>query len=133
MGLGCIPTTLQLTGIQRIDVWYSDNGCFGLKVTFSNGRWDPNSLDFDKKRVFDSKGDGYPFESMKIWMSDYFYKNRVGNDPITLVRSTYYIVVGIYVGKRSVGDLKSGKCVVAVDVSGFSSLKFVSFWSIELI
>jgi hypothetical protein len=91
MGLGCIPTTVQLKDICHIDIWYSDDGCLGLEVTFSSGhnetlgRWDPKSPDFSREVVFNSGDDEQPFESMKIWMSGYFYKNRVGNGPILSV------------------------------------------------
>jgi hypothetical protein len=128
MGLGCIPTTVQLKDIRHIDIWYSDDGCLGLEVTFSSGhndtlgRWDPKSPDFNREVVFDSEDDEQPFESMEIWMSDYFYKNRVGNGATLSVRSNYYTVNGISVGKRSVGDLKGDKCLVAsVDVTGYFS------------
>jgi hypothetical protein len=128
MGLGCISTTVRLHDIRHIDIWYSDNQCLGLGVTFSSGRndtigrWDRNSLGCNKETVFDEGDDEQPFKSMEIWMSDHFYRNSLGNGPITLKRSNYYTVNGISVGKRSVGDLKGDKCVVAsVDVSGYLS------------
>ena len=140
MGLGCIPTTVQLRDIRHINIWYSDNRCLGLEVTFSNGhndtlgRWDPNSPYFNRETVFDSGDDEHPFRSMEIWMSDHFYENRVDNSPIMLAWSSYYNVNGISVGKRSVGDLKGGKClVVSVDVSECFLLRFEVFGNLELI
>jgi len=109
-------------------------------VTFSNGhndtlgRWDPNSPDFNRETVFDSGNDEQPFRSMEIWMSDYFYENRVGNGPITLAWSRYYTVNRICVGKRSVGDLKGDKClVVSVDVSECFLLRFEVLQNLKLI
>jgi hypothetical protein len=109
-------------------------------VTFSNGhndtlgRWDPNSPDFNRETVFDSGDDEQPFRSMEIWMSDYFYENRVGNGPITLAWSRYYTVNRICVGKRSVGDLKGDKClVVSVDVSEYFLLRFEVLQNLKLI
>jgi hypothetical protein len=109
-------------------------------VTFSNGhndtlgRWDPNSPDFNRETVFDSGDDEQPFRSMEIWMSDYFYENRVGNGPITLAWSRYYTVNRICVGKRSVGDLKGDKClVVSVDVSECFLLRFEVLQNLKLI
>lgn len=42
---------------------------------------------------------------MKIALKDYYYKDRVGDGPITLVKSPYYSVNGVSVGTRTVGDM----------------------------
>ena len=116
--MSCIPSKIQMKDVRRIDVWYTDNRCIGLMITFANyrqdslGRWDKNSPHFSQQTVFNADCDTITFDSMEISMKHYWYENRDGNGTITLVKSGYYIVNGISVGTIKFGDMTGDKCLI---------------------
>jgi hypothetical protein len=76
------------------------------------GRWDERSQEFCRQTVFNKEHDSLAFDCMRIALTEYYYKNRVGGGPITLVKSGYHNVSGISVGTRTVGDMTGGKELV---------------------
>lgn len=125
----CIPTIAQLKDIQRIDIWYTDDRCMGLMITFTDcrqdslGRWDERNEGFRQQTVFDRECDSLAIDSMRIALTDHYYNNHVGGGPITLVKSGHYTVSGISVGTRRVGDMAGDKeLVVSKNVRTFFSV-----------
>jgi hypothetical protein len=118
-----IPTIVQMTDIQRIDVWCLETGCMGLMITYIDhrrdtlGRWDERSDQFRRETLFNKDHDCFNFDSMGIALKEYWVHKRLASGrPGSLTKSPWWNVNGI-----SVGSIRSAATSFTSHVINYSA------------